>query len=116
MVPPRASTRGGGPARIRRHARRALARAYMRKLQAIRVCAITSSLNTEAPPWYPPVKGHAAVVPMTDGLLQSAIFTIDASVRQLEQEQRTAARQREIEEQKLKVNSYKNFRKEINAN
>ena len=77
---------GGKPARARRLA----LRAFLRKRK--------SSLNSGAQPWYPPAKVPAVGAPtsMLDGVLDSAIFTLDVHVRYLEQ--RMAARLRVLEE------------------
>ena len=84
---------GGKPAQARRLA----LRAFLRKLKTD--ASLGSSLNSGAQPWYPPAKVPAAVAPMLDGVLDSAIFTLDVHVRYLEQ--RMAARLRVLEELKL---------------
>ena len=86
---------GGKPAR----ARRLTLRASLRKPKTD--AALGSSLNSGAQPWNPPANVPAVVAPtsMLDGVLDSAIFTLDVHVRYLEQ--RMAARLRALEELKL---------------
>ena len=96
---------GGKPAQARRRA----LRAHLQKPKTD--AALGSSLNSGAQPWYPPAKVPAAVAPMLDGVLDSAIYTHDAHMRHLEQV--TAARLRGLGDVILSSKQQKLLAKEL---